>query len=335
MVIFFKIYGRIPSRLLRRSFHSLLAMTRYPLVFIGTAAFGIPVLQTLAPDRAFKIIGIFTQPDQPTGRHQTPTPSPIKIAARKLGLPIYQGDLTALEHFLQKTQPEIALVIAFGEKIPKNILKIPKKGCINLHASLLPHFRGASPIQSALLHGDTSTGLTLIQMNERMDAGDILAQTEIGIEINDNYATLQKKLSGLAAPFVKKSLEKFVNGQLFPQSQKEKDATSCYEIRREDGRVNFHAESAEKIIQKFRAFTPWPGIFTFLRKKRLKILEISHESEKIQGEPGKIFKTSNTIGVYAKKDAICLKTVQLEGKKPLEIHPFVLGMPSAIGAVLE
>ena len=261
------------------------------IVFLGTPEFGVRPLEALI-DAGYQIIGVITAPDKAVGRKMILTPSPVKISAEKNKLPIYQPeDKTELLEIMKKLRPDLAIVAAFGMIFTKEILGIPKYGFLNIHASLLPRWRGASPIQSAILAGDQKTGITIMLVNEKMDEGPILAMREFPISVptghlpkGDNFPKLQEKLSELGAELLLETIPKWVNGEIKPQEQDRSKATYCKKITKEDGMIDLDNESTEIIERKIRAFTPWPGAYVFIDGKRLIITkaEVKNNSLKIK-----------------------------------------------------
>ena len=245
------------------------------IVFLGTPEFGVKPLEALI-NAEYQIIGVITGPDKPVGRKMVLTPPAMKSFVLKhesWNIKIYQPkDKIELLEIMDKLQPDLAIVAAFGIIFTKEILEIPKYGFLNIHASLLPRWRGASPIQSAILTGDEKTGITIMLINEKMDEGPILESRKLKIE-NRNYKELGNKLSDLGAKLLIETIPKWINSEIKPQEQNHSKATYCKKITKEDGLIDLNTESSEIIEKKIRAFTPWPGAYIFANSKRLIIIQ--------------------------------------------------------------
>lgn len=273
------------------------------IIFVGTTEFGIPTLQILYS--IFQIPLIITQPDKPASRKKILTPPPIKLWAVEHNIPVAQPErIKDLELRIKEMNPDILLVAAYGQIIPQAILDVPKYGAINIHASLLPKYRGATPIQTALLNGDKVTGITLIQMDAKMDHGPALAQKTITINNNDNFITLSTKLSELAADLVAKTLPDWFGGKISPKEQSHDQATFTKIFTRDDARIDWTQPPAA-IARKIKALNPEPGAWTTFHGKSVKILaaELSPEG------------------------GIKITTLQPEGKKPMFWADFLNGLP--------
>jgi methionyl-tRNA formyltransferase len=307
-------------------------MKKIPLVFIGTADIGAPLLKALATDPRFEVKLVVSQPDKPAGRKLELTPSAIKAEAIKLGLEVYTPDKFNTPEtlaILQKLKPQMIVLMAYGKIIKKAILDLPPLGCINVHASLLPRHRGASPIQNCLLAGDKKTGISIMRMAEGMDTGPVYAMFEFPIKDEDNAETVWTKIAKLTAEKTPDSLIKIADGKLKAKPQDDPKSTLCAKIEKTDGEINW-SEPAETILRKIRAYAGWPGTYTFWSGKRLKILEASATTEKPMGQPG----TINGDRVASGQGSIILKTVQLEGKKAQPIEEFAKGQKGFEGSLL-
>jgi len=311
------------------------------IIFFGTPPFAAVIFESLIK-AGYKIAAVFTQPDKKVGRERKMKKSAVKELAQKNSLLIFEPqDLKneKVKKEIIKLQPDVIVVAAYGKILPKSILDIPKYGAINVHASLLPKFRGASPIQEALLSGEEKTGITLMLMNEKMDAGKIINQKEIPIEKNDHTFTLSQKLARLAGKMLIETLPLWLSGSIKAKTQDEKKAVYCRVIKKENGKINWN-EPAEIIFRKWKAYFPWPGIFTFFPskkgKKRLKLIEIEVKENEEAGEIlGKVIKWKNQIAVQTKKGLIVLKKVQLEGKRIVSAEDFSKGHTDFLGKILE
>ncbi len=289
---------------------------------MGTPDFAVTVLEKLIASE-WNIVAAITQPDQKVGRRQILTPSAIKYFAKKQNFPVLEIASLKNKDNQQKVlryQPDLIIVCAFGLILPKEILEFPRFQCLNIHASLLPKYRGASPIQFTLLNGDHETGITIIKMVEGLDSGGIVAQNKISISANDNYLTLSVKLADLGADSITAVLPDWIEGKIKTISQDEKLATTSKILTREDGQLNWH-DSKEEINNKIRAFFPWPGTFTYINaksgKKRLKIVsaDLLLNGPKSEKKPGLLQAWQNQLVVETGNGHLLLKQVQLEGEK--------------------
>lgn len=252
-------------------------MKKISLIFFGTEDFAATILQGLIDSSDFEIKLVITQPDKPVGRKQELRQPPVKILAEKYGLKIEQPD--TLKNFNLPTDADLGVAVQYGLLIPKHILETPLHGITNIHPSLLPKYRGASPIQSAILNGEIQTGVTVMKMDEGLDTGPILLQKQVKIEPNETYTTLAQKLAKIASCTLTEAIQGYVSGQIQPQAQDSALATNCREFKREDGQIDW-SQSAVEIYNQWRAFQPWPGVFTevtFGKKKiKIKILKMCY-----------------------------------------------------------
>jgi len=280
-------------------------------IFFGTPEFATIILEKLIKAELMPE-AVICNPDKPVGRKQIITPPPVKVLAQKYGLTVYQPkDKTELLEIIKKLQPDVAVVAAFGMLFPKEILDIPKYGFINIHPSLLPKYRGATPIQTAILNGDEETGVSLFLIDEEMDKGKIIANSKLQIANSDNYESLMRKLAELGADLLIKTLPDFVAGKITPLPQDESQATYTKKFKTEDAFVDLAAlhlamqgeprpdgrEKAIEIDRKIRALNPEPGTWTLKDDKRMKILE----------------------AILTPDSKLKLKKIQFEGKKPQNI----------------
>lgn len=305
------------------------------IVFMGTAELSCASLEKLAADKQFSIAAVVTQPDKPKGRDMKLQPSPVKLLAEKLGLPVLQPAKARDEQFiaqLRELKPDLIAVVAFGQILPPSILDLPRFGCLNVHTSLLPKYRGASPIQSAILNGETETGVTIMKMDAGLDTGPMLSQQRTPILPEDNSQTLHDRLAQIGAELLAKTIADYTSGKLKPQPQPAEGVTYAAKIKKEHGKIDWN-EPAEKILNRLRAFTPWPGAFTFLNGKLLKIwtAEIVERS----GRPGEIL-SSDKGGVVAGcgKNALRIVELQPEGKRRMNAQEFLAGHLLPPGTVL-
>jgi len=311
------------------------------IVFFGTPDFAAGVLESLIENK-FDIAAVFTQPDKKVGRKHKIEFSPVKDLALENKIKIFQPESLRdgnIFEEIKNIKPDLFIVAAFGKILPKVILEISKYGAINIHASLLPKYRGASPVQCAILAGEKETGITLMKMNEKMDEGDILAQEKIEIGEDETADVLLEKLSQLSATMIAGFVPDWAQGKIKPISQNHSRSSYCKRVLREDGKIEWN-KTAEEICRAWRAYCPWPGIYSILniknQLKRLKLLEIGIVPNIKTGEKhGKIIEYDQKVAVQAKNGLIILKKIQLEGKKEMEIDEFLRGNVGFVGSELE
>jgi len=306
------------------------------VVFMGTPDLSAKIFRALH-EAGYNIVGVFTQPDKKVGRKQLIEKSPVRILAEENNIPVFTP--ARLDEFatneLSALQPDLIVLIAYGKILPQTILDLPKYGAINIHPSILPKYRGPSPIQNALLNGDEITGTTIMKMDASMDTGDILAQETITIENQETYSELENKSSDLSIKTLLKILPRWVAGEITPQKQDSSAATYCKMIQKNDGQIDWQ-DSAQNIYNKYRAFQNWPGIFTTWNGKRLKLNKINFTADiSSTHSNGEIFQIDDRICVQAADGAIELHEVQLEGKPSMQTSNFLNGYPKFIGGKLN
>jgi methionyl-tRNA formyltransferase len=298
------------------------------IVFIGTGEIGVPTLRALL-DSEHEVVGIVTQPDKPVGREQRIEPPPIKKAligtARPPGAPIVQParikDPQTIEE-IRRLTPDVIVVIAYGQILPRDVLEIPRVACLNLHASLLPRWRGAAPVQAAIAAGDCETGITVMYMDEGLDTGDILLQRNIEILPNETGGSLHDRLAQIAPETLLESLRLLAAGNAPRIAQDNARATYAPKLKREHGQIDW-SESAETIERKIRAYNPWPGAFMKVDHQNLKVFSASVVD--LNGQPGEILRSDKDLIVAAGKGALSLARVQLEGKRRMTAAEFLRG----------
>jgi methionyl-tRNA formyltransferase len=295
------------------------------VVFIGTGEIGVPTLQALMQSGEHQVIGVVTQPDKPVGRQQRIEPPPIKRALIGTKMSILQPERIRDRQSIEEIRalvPDAIVVMAYGQILPRAILEIPAAGCLNLHASLLPRWRGAAPIQATIAAGDRETGITVMYMDEGLDTGDILLQRKIEILPTDTGESLHDRLAQIAPEALLESL-KLLAKQTAPRIPQESTlATYAPKLKREDGRIDW-SEPAEVIERKIRAFNPWPGAVMELDGRHLKIFSASIVN--LSGKPGEILRSEKEVVIAAGKDALSLDDVQLEGKRRMNAVEFLRG----------
>ena len=294
------------------------------IIFFGTPEFAVPSLKMLVHTKGIEIVSVVTQPDKAIGRKQVITPPPVKKTALELGIEVIQPKTSKrLLESLKNVQVDFFVVIAYGMIIPEELLKTPRYGCVNVHASLLPKYRGASPIHESLLNGDKETGISIIKLDKELDHGDIFFIKRIKIEEKDTFPFLNNKLSETSSFILPLVLNDIMTGKLPPIPQNHKNATFCRKIEKDEGKINWTEKTAENIKNMIRAYTPWPSVYTTINNKTIKILEADTAEENIT--PGKFLVENNTVKIGTKKGCLIPKVIQVEGKKPMDIKSFLNG----------
>lgn len=302
------------------------------IVYMGTPDFAVNPLHALA-EAGYEVAGVITQPDKPKGRGKTMLPTPVKEEAMKHGFPVYQPVKVRNPEFLQvleKMEPDIIVVAAFGQIIPKSILELPKYGCINIHASLLPKYRGAAPIQQAVIDGEKESGVTIMRMGTGLDTGDMISKIVVPIAKDETGGTLFDKLAEAGAKLLVETLPHIFDGTAVYEKQPEESPTPyAGMITKQMGLINF-GKSAAELERLVRGLNPWPSAFTFWNGKTLKVWESfvvkSEEAGAEKSEPGTVVKTDKK-GIYVAcgEDVLVLSQVQLEGKKRMDADAFLRG----------
>ncbi len=297
------------------------------VVFMGTPDFAVPSLDALLKASFVEVPLVITQPDKPAGRGKRLTPPSVKVFAEMNGIPVIQPkNIKGNEELFQlirKISPDFIVVAAYGKILPEEILEIPLVAPLNVHASLLPKYRGASPIQSVLLNGEKETGVTIMRVREKLDSGEMYLWDSTPIYLDDNAQTLHDKLADMGGKLIVKAIKGILSGDLKPIPQNDDEATYCTQIKKIDGFINW-SDSSDRIFNKIRAFTPWPSVFTYFNGKLLKILKgISFEGE--GGFPGEIVDISDNFTVSTAKGFLKVLEVKPEGKKKMSGSDFVRG----------
>ena len=311
------------------------------VVFMGTPDFAVPCLQILAAE-GYEIQAVFTQPDKPRGRSGKPAPCPVKEEALKLGLPVYQPAKIREEEnvkLLSELKPDAIIVTAFGQIIPPSILEIPPYGCINVHASLLPAWRGAAPIQWTVINGDPTGGVTTMLMGEGLDTGDILLKTEISIAPDETGGSLFHKLSTLGAELLAKTLTGLAAGEITPEKQPEISPTPYARmLKKQMGCIDWNQDAAS-IERLIRGLAPWPSAYTYLNGKQLKLWQAQVAAPKAEAEaglqPGTVTEVAgDSFTVQTGEGCLKILQLQLEGKKSMSTEAFLRGYCVEAGTVL-
>ena len=305
------------------------------VVFMGTPEFAVPSLQKLIETQT--VAGVVTQPDRPAGRGRQVRPSPIKVTAEKAGVPLYQPKSLRSEENaapLRAWQPDVIVVVAFGQILRPHVLGLPVHGCINVHASLLPRWRGASPIQHAIMAGDSKTGITLMQMDEGLDTGPIYLQESLTIHPNETAASLHDRLSELGADLLAQHLDDIVQGRIEAAAQDNALATYAPLIKKNAGLLDWQRSSTE-LDRHIRAMTPWPGAFTSWQGENVKILVAQPAVEQMpSGQPGQLFVDQDAVLVHTGDGCLRLDRLQLAGKKAMSAADFLRGRPDFADTIL-
>lgn len=306
------------------------------VVFMGTPEFACPTLEKLIASR-HEVAAVVTQPDRPKGRGGKVQPPPVKVIARKNNIPVLQPIRVRTPEAISAIaglMPEIIVVVAFGQILPQALLDVPPKGCVNVHASLLPKYRGAAPIQWSILRGEIETGITTMRMDAGMDTGDMLLTVRVAILPDDTAGTLGEKLSRVGADLLIKTLDAWERGEISPVAQNSAEATQAPRVTSEDGRIRWE-EDAEAVCRRVRALTPDPGVFTFYASVRWKIWQAEADKGPGGGKPGEILSAGpDGIRVSSGKGVVTLTKLQAAGGKILTAREFLIGHPVKIGTIL-
>lgn len=306
---------------------------------MGTPEFAVPSLQALIETQ--NVAGVVTQPDRPAGRGRRLQPSPVKVAAEAAGIPVYQPKSLRKEETavpLHNWQPDLIVVAAFGQILRPHVLNLPPHGCLNIHASLLPRWRGAAPIHYALLSGDNETGVTLMQMDVGLDTGAMYVQEAIPIHAHDTAETLHDRLAELGGTMLRAHLDDIVNGRIQPTPQNDDLSTYAPMLKKEEGQIDWN-KTTTTLDRHIRAMTPWPGALTTWQGRQLKIMHAQVADGRLPtGTPGQIVQrdaggSPQTIALTG-DGGLILQTVQLAGKTAVDITAFVNGRPDFIGSIL-
>ncbi len=308
------------------------------IVFMGTPELAAVSLRRLIATPGFELAAVVTQPDQPKGRGLKLTPSPVKEVALQANLPVLQPQRAREENFIQELaalKPELIAVAAYGQILPKTILDLPRFGCLNVHTSLLPKYRGAAPIQTAILNGDAETGVTIMKMDVGLDTGDILTQERTAIEPADNSQTLHDRLASIGADLLARTIPEYAAGVIQPRPQPE-GATYAAKIKKQDGEIDW-TQPARVIWNRVRALVPWPGAFTHLPAQAHPLLLKIWDAQPLDrgGEPGRVLQADkNGIIIGCGAGALIISLLQREGGRRLTAAEFLAGHSLKVGEKL-
>ncbi|MGD0258324.1 MAG: methionyl-tRNA formyltransferase [Verrucomicrobiota bacterium] len=314
-------------------------MAALRIVFMGTAELSCDSLRALLASPAFQVVAVVTQPDRPKGRELKLQPSPVKQLALHAGLPVLQPERARDEVFLsalRELQPDLIAVAAYGQILPQSILDLPRFGCLNLHTSLLPRYRGAAPIQWAILNGDAETGVTIMKMDAGLDTGDILAQATTLIHPEDNSETLHDRLARMGAELLVRTLPDYVAGKLLARPQPVEGASYAPKIKKQDGRLDW-TQPARALWNRVRGLVPWPGAFSCLPGQPQPHLLKIWQAEVVErsGQPGEVLQADKAgLVVGCGREALRILTLQREGGRRLPAPEFLAGHPLKPGQKL-
>ncbi len=303
------------------------------ILFWGTPDFAVPTLKLLY-EANHEMVGVVTQPDRPKGRGRTLQPSPVKQFALEKGLEIFQPEKASNPEFitdLYQLRTDMFVVVAYGQILRETVLEIPKWFCMNVHASLLPKYRGAAPINRAILNGDTETGITTMKMDAGMDTGDMLLKRIVPIKPEDDAVTLADSLSNVGAELTRETLEALMSGKLDIIAQNDSEATLAPKLKKEEGLIAWE-KSAETLHNQVRGFFPWPGAYTFYGSKRISIIKSEVVSGEKSDKPGVVARVSDYgIEVGTGDGRLIVKNLKPEGKGEMSAQSFLSGNPISKG----
>jgi methionyl-tRNA formyltransferase len=300
-------------------------MSSLNVVFMGTPEFAVAALE--AVHRAHRIVGVYTQPDKPVGRGLDLRPTPVKAKALEFGLPVFQPEKLSLPGEFEKLQalaPDVIVVVAYGQILRRNVLDLPRLGCVNIHSSLLPRWRGAAPIQWAILGGDSESGVTTMKLVEKLDAGDILMQAKTPLSSDETAGTLHDRLARMGAELIVPTLAGLADGSLKGIVQDEAQVTYASKLTKEMETLH-PSENAVALDRRVRALNPWPGTSLMVGGQRLKIKRARVRAD-IRGSEGKIFEKAGMLLLGTSEGALELLSVQWEGKKEVDAAGFMNGL---------
>ncbi|MFA6383074.1 MAG: methionyl-tRNA formyltransferase [Parcubacteria group bacterium] len=310
-------------------------------IFMGTSSFAENILSALLTSQ-YNIISVYTQPDKKVGRTQELQKSAVKLTAEKNNIPVYgpaRIDESVFQE-LKNQKPDLIVVAAYGRILPENVLALPGFGALNVHASLLPKYRGPSPIQNAILNGETETGITIMLMNKGIDTGDILSQRSVTIDKDETAVELSQKLSKVSADLLLETVPLWIERKIKSQKQAESMVSLCQLIERTDGKIVW-TDDAETIYNRYRALHPWPGIYTFWEHgdtlKRIKLNKINYlkNNSETKHHIGEVFQIGEKFGIQTNSGTIVLEELQLEGKTTVPVVEFINGYPNFVGSILK
>ena len=304
---------------------------------MGTPVFAVPVLEALL-SAGHEVAGVYSRPDRPSGRGKRTSPTPVKSAASAMGLQVLQPPSlgsSEVQAGLAALAPDVIVVAAYGLFLPRGVLDLPRHSCLNIHPSLLPKLRGPSPVSTAIVDGETTTGVTIMLMDEGMDSGPVLAQREAAIGEDETAEVLTARLFEMGAELLLEVLPGWAEGRIHATPQDESQATITRLLTRDDGRIDWN-EDAEHIARRVRGYAPWPGTYTYWAGKMLKIIEASPGDQPATDQPGKVTEpgAGDRIVISTGDGSLRVSRLQLEGRRPASAREFLQGNGSIIGALL-
>ncbi|MBN1663767.1 MAG: methionyl-tRNA formyltransferase [Deltaproteobacteria bacterium] len=312
-------------------------MDKPKILFMGTPEFAVPSLELLVAN-AYPVAGVVTQPDRPKGRGKALAPPPVKVCAEKHGLAIIQPERVRDESFLamfRAIAPDMVVLVAFGQILPREIIDFPQRGCLNVHPSLLPKYRGAAPMNWTLIRGEVKTGVTIMLMSEGVDAGDILLQEETPVRPHETCDDLHDRLAKTGAEMLLKTITIIMDGTARRIPQDHTLATFAPRLKKEDGLIDWGKDAVE-IVNLIRGLSSQPGAYTFLEGKKLRVLQAAAEESQGVGIPGEVGAAApKGLPVRSKNGIVYLQDVQLESKKRMPVGEFLRGYKVAPGTVLK
>jgi len=304
------------------------------VIFMGSPEIAVPPLRALLESH-HHVVGAVSQPDKPAGRGRELTPPAIAVTAKQNGLKLLQpekvrGNAEFIEE-LKKLSPDVIAVVAYGKILPPDVLNLPPLGCINVHFSLLPKYRGAAPLQWALINGEEETGVTTFRLNEGVDTGPVLMQRKIGVHHEDNAEILGHRLSNIGAELLVETLDGLSSGDLEAVPQNDRFATHAPLLKKEDGKIDW-TQKARAVWDKIRGMTPWPGTYTTWKGVRLKIHRADYDDTRKTSSPGEVVEiNAEGLHISCSQGALLIKELQLEGGKRLATETFLKGHPMSLG----
>ena len=312
-------------------------MTPLRIIFMGTPALAATVFGSLLREKTFGVVSVVTQPDQPKGRELKLQPPPVKDLALTKGLPVLQPERAKDPQFVEQVRalaPDLIVVAAYGQILPQTLLDVPKFGCLNVHTSLLPKYRGAAPIQWAILNGDVETGVTIMKMDAGLDTGEIVSEQRTPIHDDDTARTLHDRLAQIGGELLVRTIPDYVDGKISPSPQPKEGATYARKITKEDGRLEW-SQPARALWNRVRGLTPWPGTYALLQRASgpvlLKVLR-AEMSTRHAGTPGEIVSADQAgVVVVCGEEALRILELQREGGKRLTAQQFLAGFPIRVG----
>ena len=311
-------------------------MSTYRIIFMGTPDFSVPTLKALHENR-YDVLAVVTQPDRPKGRGRRLVPPPVKEVGKALGYPVLQPLRIKEPWFIDRTialDPDLFVVVAYGRILPGSFLSIPRLGAVNIHASLLPKYRGPAPIQWAIINGEQETGVTSMWMDEGMDTGDILLSSKVPIGPDDTSGSLHRRLAEVGAELLIETLAKLKSSDVTGEPQDKSGATYAPLLKKKDGRIDWTMD-VKSVDAFIRGMTPWPGAFTFLFGKRLKVLKAKDIQKPAKQKPGTVVEGfPDDFNVATRRGILALKEVQFESAKRLPVKDFLRGCPVPAGTLL-